>query len=379
MRGTRDDEVARAAAPAGPPPSPQYLVEPSAPPAGLNTLGLAAGAVLAVAATLAVFLTDDARYLRVAVVAVAWAFVGAAVLAGRRGTDQAAAAAREDVLRRRHERELEREVAARYEHQLELESRLRRESQDAVRAELTQLRRELAGLSQLRTELAGLTELRGELARIRTELGGQHSGELTFERMVMRAASVRTAAPAGSAERAPQPIAAPPPVPVPVRADRTTAPPPPPAPAAPLPAAPAPQPVPHRHHRAAEPADHPVAVPATARTPAVGTAAPAGVSSDGARHDHLLVGAASPDQPSGAPAWAPPSTTGREPATRVGQEPEPELQARPEPQGHAGLAQILADSGVAVPTGGRSRRRRYRDEDGGTAGDDVLARVLGRR
>jgi hypothetical protein len=33
---------------------------------------------------------------------------------------------------------------------------------------------------------------------------------------------------------------------------------------------------------------------------------------------------------------------------------------------------------VPAPTGARSRRRRYRDEDGGTADDDVLARVLGR-
>ena len=38
------------------------------------------------------------------------------------------------------------------------------------------------------------------------------------------------------------------------------------------------------------------------------------------------------------------------------------------------LADILAENGVAPPSGGR-RRRRYR-EDGDT--DDVLARVLGR-
>jgi hypothetical protein len=46
-------------------------------------------------------------------------------------------------------------------------------------------------------------------------------------------------------------------------------------------------------------------------------------------------------------------------------------------QGHARLEQILAESGVEAPTGGRSRRRRYREE-GEAAGDDVLARVLGR-
>jgi hypothetical protein len=50
----------------------------------------------------------------------------------------------------------------------------------------------------------------------------------------------------------------------------------------------------------------------------------------------------------------------------------------PEVQGHARLEQILSESGVEAPSGGRSRRRRYRDEGGETAGDDVLARVLGR-
>ncbi|MCZ2830060.1 hypothetical protein O2W14_14570 [Modestobacter sp. VKM Ac-2986] len=51
--------------------------------------------------------------------------------------------------------------------------------------------------------------------------------------------------------------------------------------------------------------------------------------------------------------------------------------APPEPAGHARLEQILAESGVAAPSGGRSRRRRYREE-GQEDGDDVLARVLGR-
>src|SRR4051812_42594615 len=196
MRGTRDDDVVRAAVPTVSPPGPDRT-EPPAPAAGIHALGPTAGAVLAVAATLAVFLTDDARYLRVAVVAVAWAFVGAAFLAGRRTTDQVAAAAREGEPRRRHEREVERdsELAARYDHQLELERRLRRESEDAVRAELTRLRGELAALTEIRAELAGLGELRTELGRLRTELGEQLAGQLTFERMVMRAPSARGAVP----------------------------------------------------------------------------------------------------------------------------------------------------------------------------------------
>ncbi|QXG74831.1 hypothetical protein KUM42_13280 [Modestobacter sp. L9-4] len=51
--------------------------------------------------------------------------------------------------------------------------------------------------------------------------------------------------------------------------------------------------------------------------------------------------------------------------------------APPEHAGHARLEQILAESGLAAPSGGRSGRRRYREE-GQDDGDDVLARVLGR-
>src|SRR5687768_10418129 len=72
-----------------------------------RTLLQAAGFALAAVATLAVFLTDNPQLLRVAVVAVAWAFVLATFAAGRRGTDQVAAAAREIELRRTYELELE--------------------------------------------------------------------------------------------------------------------------------------------------------------------------------------------------------------------------------------------------------------------------------
>src|SRR5688572_23196583 len=101
-----------------------------------RTLILAGGFALAVLATLAVFLTDNPQYLRIAVVAVAWAFVLATFAAGRRGTDRAAAAAREAELRHAYELELDREVAARREYELELENQLRRETEDAMRYEL---------------------------------------------------------------------------------------------------------------------------------------------------------------------------------------------------------------------------------------------------
>src|SRR5687768_1832445 len=72
----------------------------------IRTLVQAGGFVLAALATLAVFLTDNPQLLRLAVVAVAWAFVLATFAAGRRGTDRVAAAAREAQLRRAYEVEL---------------------------------------------------------------------------------------------------------------------------------------------------------------------------------------------------------------------------------------------------------------------------------
>ena len=75
-------------------------VAPRPGASGTRTPILVGGFALAAAATLAVFLTDDAQYLRLAVVAVAWAFVLATFAAGRRNTDRVAAAAREVELRR---------------------------------------------------------------------------------------------------------------------------------------------------------------------------------------------------------------------------------------------------------------------------------------
>src|SRR5919112_1365462 len=104
----------------------------------------AGGFALAVAATLAVFLTDNPQVLRLAVVGVAWAFVLATVAAGRRSSDQLAARAREKELR--------------------LENQLRREAEESMRGELDALRGDLAGLTELRDEVARVAELRTDLA-----------------------------------------------------------------------------------------------------------------------------------------------------------------------------------------------------------------------
>jgi len=196
-----------------------------------RTLVLAGGFVLAVLATLAVFLTDNPQYLRIAVVGAAWAFVLAAFAAGRRGSDRVAAAARENELRRVYEFELEREVAARREYELELENEVRRETEDAVRYELDALRGDIAALSGLREEVARVSEMRGDLAalsalrdevarvsalrddvaalaslrqelgqlaelradmgRLRVELTEQLSSEMLVERIVMRTQASR--------------------------------------------------------------------------------------------------------------------------------------------------------------------------------------------
>ena len=147
-RPARDDRRAHAAGP------------------GSRLLLVAGGFALAVAATLAVFLTDNPQYLRVAVIAVAWAFVLATLAAGRRRTDQVAAAGREAELRRVFEAELDREVAARREYELELENELRRESEDTLRAELDALRGEMAALASLRDEVARVSALRGDIAAL---------------------------------------------------------------------------------------------------------------------------------------------------------------------------------------------------------------------
>jgi hypothetical protein len=212
---------------------------PDAP--STRTLTFVGGFALAVAATLAVFLTDNPQYLKLAVVAVAWAFVLAAFAAGRRNSDRVAAAARERELRRAYKVELEREVAARHEYELELENELRRETEDSMRYELDALRGDIAALSGLRDEVARVSAMRGDLAaltslrdevarvaglrddvvalnalrqdlgqlaelradmgRLRAELTEQLSSEMLVERIVMRTQASRMPADQGRIDR----------------------------------------------------------------------------------------------------------------------------------------------------------------------------------
>jgi hypothetical protein len=211
---------------------------------GLRTAGLVAGFVLAVVATVVVFVTDNPQVLRLAVIGAAWAFVFAALATARRDGGAAAdhgelaaveraAAEREAELRLAYELELEREVAARRELELRVENDVRRETEQAVRADLdalrgelarvaelrrdvsqvaelrhdvagmAELRRDVAQLAELRTGLARLADLRADLAqlaelradvgRLRAELTEQLSGEMLVERIMLRTQSIRTA------------------------------------------------------------------------------------------------------------------------------------------------------------------------------------------
>lgn len=399
MRGKRIEASAHGSPVTGPA-SPQ-----------LRTVGLAAGSVLAVAATVVVFLTEDPQVLRLAVVAAAWAFVLALLVGSRpgaRGTDvdggtlaehERAAAEREADLRVAYELELEREVAARREHELRVENDLRRAAEQSMRAELdglraelaqvTELRRELgqvaelrrevaevaglrrdlAGLAELRSTLAGidltpLAELRADVGRLRTELAEQLSSEMLVERVLLRTQSTRTtpAVGAGSWDGA-DPTAAWPAV----RADDTVAGTRRPGDRVePEPALPPPAPLDWLAHRSLldEP-PAPSAEPGHRRRrtdPAAPVAPPA--------PDQLLTTerpVARRERPPVPPRPAPP----------VAPAPAPPLAAPPAPaeeQPATRLAELIAESGLTPPSGGR-RRRRYREDD---ETDDVLSRVLGR-
>ncbi len=137
----------------------------------LRVVSLGVGFVCALAATVTIFLTDNAQYLRIGILIALWGFVFAALAAGRRQTEQALVASTEVELRKSYELELEREVAARREYELRLEAQLRRELQD-----------------DFGTQVGGLRE---EMVRLRRELSEQWDSELRVERMVMRTQSVR--------------------------------------------------------------------------------------------------------------------------------------------------------------------------------------------
>ena len=140
-------------------------------------LQVAAGVVafVAVVGSVVVAFTDDARFLKLALVAVLWVTVGALFFVEQMRRRAETAVARTADLRVVYELELEREVRARQEHELATE----REVRERVSAEVR---------SEGRIEL---DELREELKALRENLSLLFSGDLLVERVALRAESTR--------------------------------------------------------------------------------------------------------------------------------------------------------------------------------------------
>src|SRR5213080_3725941 len=132
---------------------------------------LVVGFILAIGATLALVLSNDLRYLRLAIVAALWAALIGAFLAvkyRKQATQSEDAVAEAQAV---YELELEREIAARREYELEME------------AEKTNV-----ADSKEREELAAL---RAEVSALRDSLQSLFGGEVLLERVALTAQATR--------------------------------------------------------------------------------------------------------------------------------------------------------------------------------------------
>jgi len=128
------------------------------------------GLVVAAAATLALG-ADDARLLRLGVLAALGSALLGAFAAAKMRREATSGADRAEDLRTIHRLELEREISARREHELTVERELRREAKEDSRDELEAVRAELRSLHENLQKLFG--------------------GELLVERVAVRAESTR--------------------------------------------------------------------------------------------------------------------------------------------------------------------------------------------
>ncbi len=124
-------------------------------------LAAAAAAVLAVGA-------QDARVLRLGLVAALWAALLGAFAAARMRREISSGAHRADELRTIYQLELEREVTARREHTLTVERELREQAEQVDRREIAALRAELAAMRANLEKLIGGDRL-GERVALRAE------------------------------------------------------------------------------------------------------------------------------------------------------------------------------------------------------------------
>lgn len=140
-------------------------------------------AALAVFGSVALFFTDDARLLRLGLVALLWVAFGALVAVVRFRKDAETAQARTREQQVVYSLELEREVRARREHEQAQE----REVRERVGAEV-------------RTEgRLQLDDLRDELKALRESLAVLLTGDVLAERVALRAESTRLRSPTDTA------------------------------------------------------------------------------------------------------------------------------------------------------------------------------------
>ncbi|WP_460961686.1 DUF6779 domain-containing protein [Parasphingorhabdus pacifica] len=131
-------------------------------------------AVLAAAATAVLVLSDDARLLKLGLVAALWAALISAFAVAKLRNRVADDADREAEMQRVYELELEREVAARREFEAEAEAEARRRAAEDSAHEIQSLRAELNNLRQTLEQVVG--------------------GDVLFERVALRAESTRVRA-----------------------------------------------------------------------------------------------------------------------------------------------------------------------------------------
>ncbi|MGH3932681.1 MAG: DUF6779 domain-containing protein [Pseudonocardiaceae bacterium] len=128
--------------------------------------------VLAVLAAAALALgSDDSRLLRLGIVAALWATLFGTFAAVRLRREVGSGVERADELRTVYQLELDREIAARREHELKVERELREQVERRERQEIV--------------------ALRGELAALRDTLRNLLGGDVMVERVALRAESTR--------------------------------------------------------------------------------------------------------------------------------------------------------------------------------------------
>jgi len=142
---------------------------------GSGRMMLGATVVLAAGGAAVLALTDDARWLRLGIVAALWAALAGAFAAARYRREAAGGHDHGDDQLRIYQLELEREVAARRQHELQVEADTRRRLEAEVRTEVS-------------GELGGL---RSELHALRQNLEALLGGEVLVERVALRAESTR--------------------------------------------------------------------------------------------------------------------------------------------------------------------------------------------